>query len=213
MAQPPTHSHYVKKKTLYAVERNRPDVVESRRRYEEDMVAWDTKRLVFVDESGVNLAMTRANARAPSGERVIDHVPGGRWSNYSVIAGLRSDGIIAPMLLPGAMNATSLRTWVVEVLCPSLRRDDIVIWDNLSIHTDPIAACAIAERGAWLHFLPAYSPDLNPIEKAWAKMKSILRSLRPRKWRRLVTAVQRALLAIDDNDAQGWFSHCGYTTE
>lgn len=171
------------------------------------------QRLVFVDESGVNLAMTRANARAPSGERVIDHVPGGRWSNYSVVAGLRSDGIIAPMLLPGAMDTASLRAWVIEVLCPNLRRNDVVIWDNLSIHADPIAACAIAERGAWLQFLPAYSPDLNPIEKAWAKMKTILRSLGPRKWRRLVSAVQRALLAIDDSDARGWFAHCGYPAE
>jgi hypothetical protein len=137
VAQPPAPGHYAKKKTLYAVERNRPDVIEARRRYEEDMAAWDAKRLV----------------------------PGGRWSNYSIIAGLRSDGIIAPMLLPGAMNAASLLTWVIEVLCPNLQRDDIVIWDNLSIHTDPIAACAIAERGAWLQFLPACSPDLNPIGK------------------------------------------------
>jgi transposase len=175
------------------------------------MASWVAERLVFVDESGVNLSMTRAEARAPRGERVIDHVPGDRWTNFTIVAGLRLEGITSPMLLAGAMNTESLRAWTINCLCPNLRPNDIVIWDNLSIHADPIVACAIAERGAWLEFLPPYSPDLNPIEKAWSKMKAILRRFGPRSWKRLVATVRRALLAIERTDASGWFAHCGYT--
>lgn len=150
--------------------------------------------------------MTRAVARAPRGERIVDHVSGGRWKNFTIIAGLRLDGISAPMLLPGAMNTESLQAWAVDCLCPTLRPNDIVIWDNLNIHADPLIACAIAERGAWLQFLPPHSPNLHPIEKAWMKMKSILRRLGPRSWTRLVAAVRRALLAVEPTDASCYVS-------
>ncbi len=144
---------------------------------------------------------------------MIDHVPCDRWENFSVIAGLRTKGIVAPMLVPGAMNTESLRAWAIKCLCPNLHREDIVIWDNLGIHNDQIVGCAIAERGAWLEFLPPYSPDFNPIELAWSKMKTTLRTLGPRTWNRLVRGVGHALLAITSSDARAWFGHCGYTVK
>ena len=166
--------------------------------------------MVFVDESGVNLSMTRSVAWAPVGERAVDNVPGDRWSNYSVIAGLGIEGILAPMVVPGAIDGQAMLMWVEQSLAPALSPGDIVIWDNLSVHTDIRLRNAIEQRGASLVFLPAYSPDLNPIEQAWSKAKSILRKLGPRCWAKLLTALGKALLAITTNDAIGWFKHAGY---
>ncbi len=174
------------------------------------MLRWAMRKLVFIDESGVNLSQTRTEARAPRGERVVDHVPGRRWETYSIIAGLRSTGIVAPMVLPGAMNTESLRVWVQTVLAPELKRGDIVVWDNLGIHTDPDVAAAIAARGARLEFLPPYSPEFNPIEEAWSKMKGILRTAKARTVDALVQAVGEALEAISATDCLGWFKHAGY---
>lgn len=174
------------------------------------MRRWPAKKLVFLDESGVNLALTRSQAWGPRGERVVDHVPTKRWETFTVVAALRSKGIIAPMLLAGAMNADAFHTWVREVLAPELRRGDIVVLDNLSIHDRPEVREAIARRGARLEFLPPYSPDLNPIEPAWSKMKSTLRAAKARVVEALVGALDDALTAITPADCTGWFQHCGY---
>ena len=199
------------KKTLHATERDRPDVVEARQRFFRRMLWWHNRSLVFIDESGVNLSQTRAEGRAPRGQRLVDAVPGGRWENYTIIAGLRESGIIAPMMLPGAMNSERLRTWVRKSLAPALKRGDIVVWDNLSIHNDSQVAALIEQRGATLEFLPAYSPDLNPIERAWSKMKTILRKLKARTRDALTNALGTALHAITKQDCLGWFKHSGYT--
>jgi transposase len=185
-------------------------VIASRLRFGRRMLRWPFRKLVFVDESGVNLSLTRSEGRAPRGERVVDHVPGSRWESYSVIAGLRSSGIIAPMMLRGAMNTEALLVWVRDVLAPDLRPGDIVIWDNLRIHTDPDVAAVIAKRRARLEFLPPYSPDLNPIEEAWSKMKSILRAAKARVADALVQALDDALTAVSPDDCRGWFKHAGY---
>lgn len=174
------------------------------------MKHWDVKKLVFIDESGVNLSMTRTRARSPCGERVVDKVPGGRWESYSVIAALRQKGIVAPMLIPGAMNGQSLRTWVKKCLCPRLRRGDIVIWDNLGIHNDSQVLAAIEARGATLEFLPAYSPELNPIEMAWSKVKAGLRAAGARTLDTLLASLGNALRSVTRTDCRGWFSHAGY---
>lgn len=199
-----------KKKTLYASERDRPDIVEARIAFRKAQKNWDSARLIFVDESGVNLSMTRSMAWAPVGERAVDDVPGNRWSNYSVIAGLGIDGIVAPMVVPGAIDGQAMLVWVEHSLAPALSPGDIVIWDNLSVHTDIRLRNAIEQRSASLVFLPPYSPDLNPIEQAWSKAKSILRKLGPRCWAKLLIALGKALLAITTNDAAGWFKHAGY---
>ncbi len=174
------------------------------------MLGWHTDRLVFIDESGVNLSQTRAEARGPRGQRVVDHVPASKWETYSVIAGLRQTGIIAPMVLAGAMNGDALLTWVDEALAPELRPGDVVVWDNLSLHTSAQVAAIIYQRGASVVFLPKYSPDLNPIELAWSKMKSILRKIKARTADALVDGLGEALSAITAGDACAWFKHAGY---
>ena len=118
--------------------------------------------------------MTRSIAWSPVGKRAICDVPGGRWANYNVIAGIGVDGLRAPMIISGAIYGTVMLAWVERCLVPKLHRGDIVIWDNLSIHTDVRLKSAIERRGAKLVFLPPYSPDPNPIEMAWSKLKAIL---------------------------------------
>jgi transposase len=174
------------------------------------MRRWQLSRLVFIDESGINLAHTPAHARAPRGERVVDYVPGGRWETCSVIAGLRSTGIIAPMMIRGAMNTAALLVWVQDVLAPELRTGDIVVWDNLAIHKDPEVTTAIRAAGARLEFLPAYSPELNPIEEGWSKMKALLRAAKARSFGALIECLGDALEAISPSDSLGWFKHAGY---
>jgi transposase len=177
------------------------------------MRRWTPRQLVFVDESGINFALTPTRARAPRGERALDDVPGGHWETYSVVAALRSTGIVAPMMLSGAMNTASLLVWVQEVLAPSLNRGDIVVWDNLRIHKDPEVCTAITSRGARLEFLPPYSPELNPIEEAWSKMKSFLRLAKARTFDALLQALGEALETISPADSAGWFKHAGYATD
>lgn len=174
------------------------------------MLRWGFSRLVFVDESGINLAQTPVYGRAPRGDRVVDHVPGGRWETYSVIAGLRSAGVVAPMMIRGAMNTASMLFWVQNELAPELSPGDIVIWDNLSIHKDPDVVAAIKATGARLEFLPPYSPELNPIEETWSKVKSILRVVKARTFAALVDGLGDALRAVSPADCLGWFGHAGY---
>ncbi|HYH41921.1 MAG TPA: IS630 family transposase [Burkholderiales bacterium] len=164
---------------------------------------WLRSRLVFVDESGVDTSMTRAEAWAPRSERAIDHVPGRRWEAHTVIAALRVDGLCAPMLLPGAMNSEALRVWVRDCLCQELRRGDIVTWDNLGIHRDPEIEQYIRARRAALEFLPPYSPELNPIELAWAEVKAPMRRLRPRDWNGVLEGLGQALSASHRNASTG----------
>jgi len=173
---------------------------------------WRSKRLWFVDESGVNLALTRTSGWAPRGERLVDHVPGRRWETFTLIAALSLDGVHAPLLLPGAMNTEAMRVWTRECLAPLLQRGDVVVWDNLGIHDDFEVRLAVEGAGARLEFLPPYSPDFNPIEQAWSKTKANLRRLGARTWRRLVSAVGDALHAITPTDSAGWFRHCGYAS-
>lgn len=185
-------------------------MIAARSSFGRRMLRWAFSRLVFIDESGVNLAQTRAEGRAPRGERVVDYVPGGRWETYSIIAGLRSTGVIAPMMIPGAMNAASLLTWVEVVLAPTLRRGDIVVWDNLRIHSDAEVVRAIKAKGARLEFTPPYSPEFNPIEEAWSKMKAMLRTAKARTASDLLDSLGDALRAISPADCRGWFKHAGY---
>lgn len=185
-------------------------MIAAREFFQKRMQMWPIDNLVFIDESGVNLALTRTQAWGPRGERVVDHVPARTWEMYSVVAGLRKSGIIAPMIIRGAMDTAAMRAWARDVLAPKLRRGDIVVLDNLGIHDDPEVLEAITRRGARIEFLPPYSPDLNPIEPAWGKMKSMLRAAKARVFETLIWAVDEALSAITPNDCRGWFQHAGY---
>jgi transposase len=201
--------HHAKKKTVVAFEQERPDVVDARRRFRRCLRSWDVSRLVFIDETGVNIALARAEGRAPRGRRLIDHIPTCRWQNYTVIAGLRTDGVVAPMIFPGALNTEALRAWTTHFLLSELRQDDIVVWDNLGVHDDAVVQEAIRSCGARLRFLPPYSPDMNPIELAWSKAKRIMRVIRADTFETLVTATGEALDAITPSDCRGWFKHVG----
>ena len=210
MASVEAHGNDAKKKSLHASERNRPDVIAERELFQKRMQMWPADKLVFIDESGVNLALTRTQAWGPRGERVVDHVPAGTWETYSVVAGLCRKGVIAPMLLRGAMDTAAMRVWARDVLAPHLKRGDIVVMDNLGIHADTEVIEAIESRGARVEFLPRYSPDLNPIEPAWGKMKSMMRMAKARVFEKLVWALDEAMSAITSKDCRGWFKHAGY---
>jgi transposase len=154
--------------------------------------------------------MTRAYARAPIGDRVVDSVPKNWGESITVTAALTLDGIVAPMMLYGAMNARAFEAYVEQCLVPELRPGDVVVLDRLNAHKIWQVRDLIERAGAHLVFLPAYSPDFNPIEHAWSKLKALLRKAGARTVRKLGRALRSALLAITSGDAHGWFSHCGF---
>jgi transposase len=154
--------------------------------------------------------MTRAYARAPAGDRAVDAVPKNWGDNITVTAALTLDGIVAPMMLHGAMNARAFEAYTEQCLAPELRPGDVVALDRLNAHKTDRVRELIEAAGARLVFLPGYSPDFNPIENAWSKLKALLRKARARTLRKLSRALRWALLEITSNDAHGWFSHCGF---
>jgi transposase len=171
----------------------------------------DLPRFKFVDESGVNLAMTRRFGRAPRGERVIGTVPPNYGANLTMIAALSLQGIEAVMSIEGATDAEVFHAYAEQVLGPTLRPGDIVVLDNLSAHKIATIRTIIEGRSARLFYLPPYSPDLAPIERAWSKIKTSLRAAKARTREALELAIQQALTTITAADAHGWFTHCGYT--
>jgi transposase len=195
---------------LHASERDTPRVERLRARWRKMRRRLDTRRFVFVDETGVNLALTRTHGRAPRGVRVVGAVPQNYGQNLTVLAALDHRGIRAAMLVPGATDGEVFRRFVEHVLRPTLRRGDLVVWDNLGAHKAAGVAEAIAATGATLYYLPPYSPDYNPIEQAWSKIKTYLRAVGARTRRRLHAALKRALSQITKRDAVAWFAHCGY---
>lgn len=171
----------------------------------------DLQRFKFVDESGVNVAMTRRFGRAPRGERVIGTVPQNYGTNLTMMAALSLHGIDAVMTIEGATDAEVFHAYAEQVLGPTLRPGDIVVLDNLSAHKIATIRTVIEGRGARLFYLPPYSPDLAPIERAWSKIKTYLRAAKARSREALELAIQQALTTITAADAHGWFTHCGYT--
>lgn len=167
-------------------------------------------RLIFIDESSINTDMTRRFARAPRGERVCGSVRRNTPLFHSIIGALAPEGLIAAMELEGAVDGVAFAAFVREFLAPHLQPDDIVILDNNATHLNPAALSVIEAKGAWVIFLPAYSPDLNPIEQCWAKVKGILRSAAARTTRALHRAFCHAVAQITPENAQGWFRHIGY---
>lgn len=154
--------------------------------------------------------MTRLYARTPAGERAVDSVPKDWGDNITVTAALTLDGIIAPMMLQGAITALAFGAYVEHCLAPELGPGDVVVLDKLSAHKTDRVRELIEATGARLIYLPGYSPDFNPIEHAWSKLKSLLRKVGARTLRKLRRALRWALLEITRDDARGWFSHCGF---
>ena len=155
--------------------------------------------------------MTRLCGRAVRGERVYDFAPHGHWCTTTMISSIRSDGSTACMAVDGSTTGEVFRAYVEYVLVPTLRPGDIVILDNLASHKNKAALELIEQAGAKARFLPAYSPDFNPIEKMWSKIKQILRSLKARTQEALLAAIATALKCVTQEDALGWFASCGYS--
>lgn len=178
--------------------------------WREEFAGIDPSRLVFVDETGANTAMDRTHGRSPSGVRVDGPVPHGHWKVVTLTAAVRLDGVGACLAFEGATNTASFETYVEKCLVPTLRPGDVVILDNLSCHKTAEAARLIAAAGAELRFLPAYSPDLNPIERMFSKLKAWLRAAKARTIDGLIEAMGDALRAVRPADIVGWFRHSGY---
>jgi len=170
----------------------------------------DLARLVFVDESGVKTNMTRLYGRAMAGQRAVDDTPSGHWCTTTMISSVRLDGSTACMVVDGATTKDVFKAYVEQILLSTLKAGDIIVLDNLSAHKNQEVRDLIESVGAELWFLPPYSPDLNPIEKMWSKIKSILRTLKARTEKALIDAIAKALDAITADDAKGWFKSCGY---
>lgn len=201
------------KKSLHDTQRETPRVKRLRKAFAQrveaqlnDLIAG----LKFIDESGAHLGLTRLWGRAAPGVRVVEATPGFSGPHYTLVATLSLQGIQAPWIFEGAMDTLAFETYVQQVLAPTLQLGDIVLADNLSAHKGTMARTAIEARGARLEFLPPYSPDFNPIEKCWAKVKQALRAAKARTWDELVVAVRDALLTVTPADAAAWFAHCGY---
>jgi transposase len=165
---------------------------------------------VFLDESGAKTNMTRLHARAPRGERVVEHTPHGHWHTTTMISAIRLSGVIAPMVIDGPMDSLVFRGYVERVLSPMLCRGDIVVMDNLGSHKTAGVQEAIDAVGACLCYLPPYSPDFNPIEPMWSKVKRIVRSCAARTSRSLLGAIGKGLRTVTPTDCRGFFRGCGY---
>lgn len=168
------------------------------------------ERLKFLDEAGSNLALTRLHGRAAPGERIAEGVPQNYGENVTMLAAIGVGGVQAPMTVNGAVDGVVFLSYVREVLCPTLSEGDIVVMDNLRAHKVAGVREAIEAAGARLEYLPPYSPDLNPIEKCWSKVKTFLRKAKARTREALEAALKQALLTITEADARAWFTHCGY---
>ena len=155
--------------------------------------------------------MTRLHGRSPKGERLHASAPHGHWCTTTMISSLRSDGSSACMTISGATNTEVFQAYAKEILCPTLRPGDKVIMDNLGAHKNEQTMALIEQTGARVMFLPAYSPDLNPIELMWSKVKALLRAAQARTREALLEAIGKALATVSAQDAQNWFAHCGYT--
>lgn len=193
-----------KKKVAHAQQRDTPEVQRQRRSFRQGVAGLDPQRLVYVDETGATTAMTRTHGRAPVGQRVEGAVPG-RWDSVTLICGMRLAGVTAPMAFRGGTDTATFQEYVERVLVPQLRPGDIVVWDNLKPHKAEEVVEAIEEAGAEVKPLPPWSPDLNPIEEMYSKVKGALRSAAARTTDAVYEAMGSALHDVSSGDVLGWF--------
>jgi transposase len=200
----------LKKKTVHASEQDRPDVQQQRQEFQEKISHTTVDQLVFVDESGAATNMARTHGRAPQGERVVDKVPKGHWHITTMIGAIGITGVMAGLIFEGATDTEAFVTFIEEILIHKLQPGQIVIMDNLSSHKSARVERAINSVGAKVLWLPPYSPDFNPIEKMWSKIKSLLRSAAKRTVGDLWDAICEAYHQVAASDCQGYFGSCGY---
>jgi transposase len=203
----------VQKKTGHAAEQDRPDVLKRREAWFEGQLDLDPERLVFVDETGLSTKMARLHGRAPRGERLRSSVPHGHWKATTFTGALRFSGMTAPMVLDGAMNGAAFLAYVEQFLAPTLRPGDVVILDNLPAHKAAGVRETIERVGATLRFLPPYSPDFNPIENAFAKLKALLRAAAQRTVKGLWQSVGDLIPTFTPAECANYFQAAGYDPE
>ena len=194
------------KKSLLADEQDRPDVAEARAQLRADQSNLDVNRLVFIDETAVTTKMVRQYGRAPCGERLHAKVPHGHWKTTTFVAGLRVDGLTAPYVVDGA----TFVAYIEQVLAPTLSKGDLVLMDNLGVHKVVGVREAIEAAGARLRYLPAYSPDLNPIEQAFSKLKAHLRKAGARTVDALWKCIGELVKSFPPEECANYFRHAGY---
>jgi transposase len=198
------------KKTLRANEQLRDDVVAERAAYQAEIQQIPAEDLVFIDESGITTNMVRRFARARRGRRAIGRAPAGRYEKLTLLGAIALTGLVALMTIPAATDGAVFLAFVQQVLVPELRRGQVVVFDNLSPHKQPAIRAAIEGAGCRVIFLPPYTPEWNPIEPCWSKIKEFLRSRAARTLDTLESAVADAMDTVSARDARGWFQHCGY---
>lgn len=202
--------HHAQKKTGHAVEQDRPDILNQRQVWFGDQVDLDPARLVFIDETWTATNMTRSHGRCRKGERLRMGFPHGHRKTTTLVAGLRMTGMVAPMVLDGPINGDWFEAYVAQVLVPELRRGDVVIMDNLSSHKRTSVRELIEAAGATLMFLPPYSPDFNPIEKSFARLKALLRKAAERTVSGLWELIGRLTDIFHPAECANYFHSCGY---
>jgi transposase len=200
----------VKKKSLHASEQDRPNVARRRVQWQEHQHKIDPKRLVFIDETWAKTNMTPIRGRCPVGQRLVAKVPHGHRKTLTFVAALRCDGVYAPCVLNQPINAISFRAYVEQFLVPTLRPGDVVVMDNLSSHKGKAIRRAIRAAGAKLIFLPPYSPDLNPIEQVFAKLKTLLRKANARTVDAVNDAIKELLDDFTVQECANYLVHAGY---
>jgi hypothetical protein len=194
------------KKSLAAAERVEAD----REAFRQRVSGLDRHRLVFTDETGFHLALTRAYGRAKRGERVGESVPRNHGKGVTLIGSLGLRGLLAPLSIEGAVDTLCFDSYIQQMLLAQLRPKDILLLDNLPVHLSSQVERLVAAVKAEVLWLPAYSPDFSPIENCWSKVKTLVRGRRPRTPKDLNAALRDALQAVTLDDIDGWFRHCGY---
>ena len=199
-----------RKKTLIASEQTREDVAKARTQWRDMQSSLIINHPVFIDETGAKTDMTRRYGRVKNGDRVLDQTPSGHWEITTIIGAMRLSGETPSMILPGATDRMAFEVYLREVLAPTLRPGDVVIMDNLLIHKSNEITKIINDKKSKLLYLPPYSPDLNPIEKMWSKIKTYLRSVKARSEPKLFKKIGEAFRQITPQNIKGWFKACGY---
>ena len=199
-----------KKRTLYATEQDRPDVTIAREVWRAAQAGLDFTRLAFVDETGTTTSMTRLRGWGYRGKPLISKVPHGHWMTQTFVAALRHDGIAAPMLIDTPMTGRIFQQWLTDHLIPELPSGSIVVCDNLPAHKVAGVRECLEAAGMGLLYLPPYSPDLNPIEQVFAKVKALLRRDAPRSFDAIVTALQSILDRFHPAECANYLRHSGY---
>jgi len=199
-----------------ASEQLRPEIAQARDLWMERRKPFFNKslaRLTFIDETSTNTKLTKRSGWSPKGRRYHSHAPFGSWKTQTFIAGLRSHAMVAPWIVNAPMNAEIFETWVETQLAPTLSKGDVVIADNVRFHKSEKAEKLIKKQGAWLLFLPAYSPDLNPIEMAFSKLKTLLRKRAARSFDALSKALGEICALFSIEECRNYFKAAGYEAD